>query len=101
MQFIFRANGHKIQEYPREFGNDISKHSCASKANSPENSITVTIPYLGDEVYAQDTAAISSVVTHDAPVNVQDKIENVPVIGLDAQDNVQDNMQETLSNVSV
>ena len=78
----------------------MSKHSCAPEANSPENSITVTIPYdwLGDEVYAQDTAAISSVVTHDAPVNVQDKIENVQVIDFDAHDNVRDNIQETLSN---
>ena len=65
-----------------------------------ENSITVTIPYdrLGNEVYAQDTATIPPVDIYGAPVNVQDKIENVQVIGLDAQDNVQDNMQETLSN---
>ena len=65
-----------------------------------ENSITVTIPYdrLGDEVYAQDMVTISPVDIRDAPVNVQDEIENVQVMGLDARDNVQDNMQETLSN---
>ena len=50
-------------------------------------------------------ATIPPVDIHSAPVNVQDKIENVQVIGLDAQDNVQDNMhnvqdniQETVSN---
>lgn len=53
---------------------------------------------MGDEVYVPDTAANSSDDIHGAPVNEQDKIENVQVIGLDAQDNVQDNMQETLSN---
>ena len=35
---------------------------------------------------------IPPVDIHSAPVNVQDKNENVQVIGLDAQDNVQDNM---------
>ena len=50
-----------------------------------ENSITVTIPYdrLGDAVYAQDMVTIPPVDIRGAPINVQDEIENVQVIGSD------------------